>query len=115
MMSWSQDLAQLLHKVADHDGFGQKAGHAAFQGIAAVFIECVGSHGKDRDLCQCRVAQCADLPGIVRACEQGVLDAEVVLMVCDKPGAKVSIYEKVGAKSRMGLYQSYIEWQRKNL
>ena len=26
-----------------------------------------------------------------------------------------SIYEKVGAKSRMGLYQSYIEWQRKNL
>lgn len=24
-----------------------------------------------------------------------------------------SIYEKVGAKSRMGLYQSYIEWQRK--
>ena len=26
---------------------------------------------------------------IVRACEQGVLDAEVVLMVCDKPGAKV--------------------------
>ena len=61
MMSWSQDLAQLLHKVADHDGFGQKAGHAAFQGIAAVFIECVGRHGKDRDLCQCRVAQCADL------------------------------------------------------
>lgn len=26
-----------------------------------------------------------------------------------------SIYEKVGAKFRMGLYQSYIEWQRKNL
>lgn len=26
-----------------------------------------------------------------------------------------SIYEKVGAKSRMGLYKSYIEWQRKNL
>ena len=26
---------------------------------------------------------------IVRACEQGVLDAEVMLMVCDKPGAKV--------------------------
>ena len=26
---------------------------------------------------------------IVTACEQGVLDAEVVLMVCDKPGAKV--------------------------
>ena len=26
-----------------------------------------------------------------------------------------SIYEKVGAKSRMGLYQSYIDWQRKNL
>lgn len=26
-----------------------------------------------------------------------------------------SIYEKVDAKSRMGLYQSYIEWQRKNL
>ena len=26
-----------------------------------------------------------------------------------------SIYEKVGAKSRMGLYQSYIEWQLKNL
>ena len=26
-----------------------------------------------------------------------------------------SIYEKVGAKSRMGLYQSDIEWQRKNL
>ena len=26
-----------------------------------------------------------------------------------------SIYEKVGAKSRMGLYQSYIECQRKNL
>lgn len=26
-----------------------------------------------------------------------------------------SIYEKVSAKSRMGLYQSYIEWQRKNL
>ena len=25
---------------------------------------------------------------IVTACEQGVLDAEVVLMVCDKPGAK---------------------------
>ena len=63
MMSWSQDLAQLLHKVADHDGFGQKAGHAAFQGIAAVFIECVGGHGKNRNLCQCRVAQCADLPG----------------------------------------------------
>ncbi len=40
-----------------------KAIHAAFQGIAAVFIECVGSHGKDRDLCQCRIAQCADLPG----------------------------------------------------
>ena len=29
MMCWSQDLAQLLHKVADHAGFGQKAGHAA--------------------------------------------------------------------------------------
>ena len=26
---------------------------------------------------------------IVTACERGVLDAEVVLMVCDKPGAKV--------------------------
>ena len=26
---------------------------------------------------------------IVSACEQGVLDAEVMLMVCDKPGAKV--------------------------
>lgn len=26
---------------------------------------------------------------IVRACEEGVLDAEVVLMVCDKPGARV--------------------------
>ena len=26
---------------------------------------------------------------IVTACERGVLDAEVVLMVCDKPGAGV--------------------------
>ena len=26
---------------------------------------------------------------LVTACERGVLDAEVVLMVCDKPGAKV--------------------------
>ena len=58
-----QNFAQLLHKVADHDGFGQKAIHAAFQGIAAVFVECVGGHGKDRDLCQCGVVQCADLPG----------------------------------------------------
>ena len=30
---------------------------------------------------------------IVTACEQGVLDAEVVLMVCDKPGAKVVVIE----------------------
>ena len=58
-----QNFAQFLHKVADHDGLGQKAIHAAFQGIAAVLVECVGSHGKDRDLCQCRVAQCADLAG----------------------------------------------------
>ena len=52
---YSQDLAQLLHKVADHDGLGQKAGNAAFQGV--------GSHGKDRELCPGWVIQCADLPG----------------------------------------------------
>ena len=59
----SQDLAQLLHKVADHDGLGQKAGHAAFQGVAAILVERVGSHGKDRELCPGGVIQCADLPG----------------------------------------------------
>ena len=60
---YSQDLAQLLHKVADHDGLGQKAVHAAFQGVAAILVERVGSHGKDRELCPGRVIQCADLPG----------------------------------------------------
>ena len=46
---------QLLHQVADHDGFGQKAIHAAFQRVAAILVECVGGHGKDRDLCPSRV------------------------------------------------------------
>ena len=43
MMSWSQDLAQLLHKVADHDGLGQKAVHAALQCVAAVLAATVNT------------------------------------------------------------------------
>ena len=54
---------QLLHQVADHDGFGQKAKHAAFQRVAAILVECVGGHGKDRDLCPSRVVQCTAAPG----------------------------------------------------
>ena len=99
---------RLLHKVADHDGFGQKAGHAAFQGIVAVFIECVGSHGKDRDLCQCRVAQCADLPGggiavhhrhlhilslihIFLCAEDNAINAEILEMLLEANGASCTI------------------------
>ena len=54
---------QLLHQVADDDGFGQKTVHAAFHGAAAILIEGVGGHGKDRDPGQSGVFQRADLPG----------------------------------------------------
>ena len=37
--------------------------HTSIYRFFLVFIKRIGSHGKDRDLCQCRVAQCADLPG----------------------------------------------------
>ena len=47
-VSGSQNFVQLLHKVTDHDGLGQKAVHAAFQGVAAVLVKGVGGHGKDR-------------------------------------------------------------------
>ena len=50
--SGSQNFVQLLHKVADHDGLGQKAVHAAFQRVAAVLVKGVGGHGKDRQLCR---------------------------------------------------------------
>ena len=36
---------------------------------------------------------------IVTACEQGVLDAEVVLMVCDKPGAFVCAPKQYASKA----------------
>ena len=55
--SGSQNFVQLLHKVADHDGLGQKAVHAAFQRVAAVLVKGVGGHGKDRQLCPRRVVQ----------------------------------------------------------
>ena len=54
---------QLLHKVADHDGLGQKAVHAAFQCVAAILVKGVGGHGNDRERCPGRVVQRADLPG----------------------------------------------------
>ena len=46
---------------------------------------------------------------IVTACERGVLDAEVVLMVCDKPGAKV--VERAAAHE-VGAYASKADYER---
>ena len=54
---------QLLHQVADDDGLGQKAVHAAFHGVAAILIEGIGGHGKDRNSGQSGIFQSADLPG----------------------------------------------------
>ena len=58
-----QDLAHLLHKVGDHDGLGQEAVHAAFQGVAAVLVKGVRRHGKNGDARQGGVFQLADAAG----------------------------------------------------